>query len=774
MLNVGKTGPGQTLFANPAVPYPQFANPAVPLLNVGKLFVLCFVFAVLVSHSVSAQSTLIPLTTRRGMVFDKAGQHLYIATSSGAVQAYNLSTFQFDATYNIGSSLNGIDIAPDDSFVLAAENSVGIAQGVFYRVNLSNGNVTNIGYTRASGEGGAWDVAIGSNGLAVVTTQFEGSGWVPLRQINLATNAVSTRTDDPGSGFTGQVRQNTKIARSADRTRMYLLEANSSDGPVFTYSASSDTFGPAAETDTLNEAGGAAVNRDGTILGTLSTNYPYIGATNTSLDAAPNFGFVHGFSGLNGGVAFDALNDIFYTIGNGGTQIIAFDTNSFQEVFRLNIGETVSGSATQFGTGTLIASQDGKYLALETGSGIRLFNLANTIQGPAPVFSDPTDMVFDHSGTYLYIATYTGLVWPFNLNTRQLETPYNFGGSLLGLDIAPDDSFLVAAQAVTGVAQGAFQKLDLQTGALTNLNYTRDSLEAGGWGVEITSNGTAFGTTEFAGSGWVPLHQINFSTNVVSARTDAPGSGVGGQIRNHSQIHRGADRTRLYILEADTSSGPLFTYSAASDTFGPSAQTDTDLDNTSAAVNRTGSVLGTRFSGQSNASLDTAPSFNFVHSFGGFDSALAFDAVQDRFYGVNSSTDQIIGYDTNNFTQKVLLQIGENVDSSSTQFGPGTMVASQDGRYLALQTATTIRVYAIPPSSGPTLQISRIARLSNGQVILQAFATPNSSNSVKESSSLAGSFATIGTAVADGNGFIQYEDTNAGGLGPRFYKITSP
>ena len=95
----------------------------------------------------------------------------------------------------------GIDIARDDSFILAAQNSIGAAQGVFQRVNLLTGAITNINYRRAFGEGGAWDVAIGSNGLALVTTQFEGSGWTPLRQIDLSTNAITIRTDASGLGL---------------------------------------------------------------------------------------------------------------------------------------------------------------------------------------------------------------------------------------------------------------------------------------------------------------------------------------------------------------------------------------------------------------------------------------------------------------------------------------------------------------------------------------------------------------------------------------------
>ena len=720
-----------------------------------------------------AQSTLVPITTRRGLVFDHAGNHLYVAASDGTVQAYNLNTHQVDATYNAGSSLNGIDIAPDDSFLLVAENSTGIAQGVFYRINLSDGSITNVAYPRTDGEGGAWDVAIGSNGLALITTQYEGSGWVPLRQINLANNTVSVRTDAPGSGFGGQVTQNTRIARSADRTRMYLMESNISNGPAFTYSAPTNSFGSSVELDTFLDSAGAAVNRDGSILGTRLDNFPYLGATNTSLDGAAGLEFIHGSSGMNGGVAFDAVQDIFYTIGNGGTQIIATSTTSFQEVFRFTIGETVSGNVTPFGTGTMVASQDGRFVALETPSGIRLFNTTHTSGVPTPTFNSPRGMVFDHSGRFLYIATYDGFVWRYDLVTNLLVYSYYVGGSLNGIDIAPDDSFLLISQAVVGIKEGAFQKLDLAKGEVTNFAYPRAFYEAGGWSVALTSRGTALGTTVFAGSGWVPVHQINLGDGTLSTRGDAPGSGGAGQITGQAQLQRSADQTRLFFLETDISSGPLFTYSATSDTFGSAAETDTFLDNASAAVNRDGSLVGAQLSGQSSASLDTAASFNFVHSFNAVDSGVAFDATRDIFYGVKSSTDQIVGFSTTTFGQKVTLQIGENVSSGASQFGAGTMVASQDGRYLALQTPTTIRIYAIPPSSGPALQLTGITRLSNGHIVLQGFSAPNGSNTVQATTNLRTSFGTIGSAPSDLNGVVHFEDANANPT-TGFYRLTSP
>jgi hypothetical protein len=317
-----------------------------------------------------AQSVLIPDTTRRDMVFDFTGQYLYITTSTGFVETYNLSTQAFGTIYNLSGplmgSLNGVDIARDNSFLIVAEDFVPGSSGLFYRLDLATGNVTNIYYDRAFGEGGAWDVAIASNGLALVSTEFGGSGWTPLRQIDLTTNAVSVRSDAPGSGPNGTVRQNTQIYRSADGTRFFFMESNISSGPAFTYSATTNAFGPSGQTNVFLDHASGAVSRDGSLvaLRTFAT---------ASLYTAPGFGFVHSFSGIDSGVAFDAVNDIVYGVNSSTDQIIAFSTTSFAELFRLNIGENVTAGATMFGNGTLISGADGRYLALETASGIRLF-----------------------------------------------------------------------------------------------------------------------------------------------------------------------------------------------------------------------------------------------------------------------------------------------------------------------------------------------------------------------------------------------------------------
>jgi len=343
-------------------------------------FYLAFALIVAAVGELHAQGFLIPDTTRRDIVFDFAGHNLYISTSTGLIKTFNLSTLAFGRSYNLDGSVWGIDIARDDSFILAAQNSIGAAQGVFQRVNLATGAITNISYTRDFGEGGAWDVAIASNGLAFVTTQYQGSGWTPLRQIDLSTNAITIRTDAPGSGF-GEVRQNTQIHRSANGTRLLLMESNISSGPLFTYSAATNSFGPSFDTNAFLDIGSAsgAVNRNGSLIGLRTYASP------ASLNTAPGFEFVHSFNGIDSGVAFDAVRGVFYGVNSETDEIIAYRTTTYAELFRLSIGEDIGFIPTLFATGTLVASADGKWLALETDSGIRLFQVAGSpIPTPTP------------------------------------------------------------------------------------------------------------------------------------------------------------------------------------------------------------------------------------------------------------------------------------------------------------------------------------------------------------------------------------------------------
>jgi FG-GAP-like repeat len=376
-----------------------------------QLFLLAL--SAVVAGEVNGQGFLIR-TVRTGMVFDHAGQNLYISDGDGLIKTFNLRTHTLQRNYNLGGWVWGIDIAPDDSFILAAQNSVGTSQGTFQRVNLATGTITNINYTfQWPLERGGWDVAIGSNGLALVTTQFSGSGWIPLRQIDLSTNAITIRSDAPGSGLNGQVRGNSQIHRSADGTRLLVMESDISGGETFTYSGITNTFGPSFMTNAFRDFAGGAVDRNGNLVAETTTT----GSSEiASLFTAPGFDNIHNFNGnrLDGGLAFDGVRDVLYAVNTATDQIIAYSTITFAELLRFDIGEHIGPPPiTQYDTGTLVASADGRWLALETDSGIRLFPIP-------PGWSIVSIADLNHDGKPDYVllnaATRQTAVWYLNDN----------------------------------------------------------------------------------------------------------------------------------------------------------------------------------------------------------------------------------------------------------------------------------------------------------------------------------------------------------------------
>jgi hypothetical protein len=304
------------------------------------------------------------------MVFDSSGQNLYISNSTGTVRAFNLSTLNFGTAYEIGGHLNGLDVARDNSFVLVAQNDTSATQGTFHRLDLGTGAVTNVNYTRASGEGGAWDVAIASNGLAFATTHYNGSGWTPLRQIDLTTNAISIRSDAPGSGPSAEVRGDTQVSRNADATRLAFFESS----PLFTYSATANSFGPAQKAPTL-AASAVAISRTGSLV-----------ALSGNIYSAPNLSVVQTLPAITNGVAFNAAADILYGFNYSSNQIIAYNTQTYAELFRFTIPEAYSAGG-QFGPGLLVASADGNWVALSTTLGIRLFQVSPPKPPPTKVVS---------------------------------------------------------------------------------------------------------------------------------------------------------------------------------------------------------------------------------------------------------------------------------------------------------------------------------------------------------------------------------------------------
>jgi ribosomal protein L24E len=720
--------------------------------------------------------SVIPVTNRRDHVFDASRGLLYVTTPDGLVQRYDPATQTLLAPWDVGVSLWGADITLDGAYLYTSEGQRGATQGMVHRVNLNDGTVTNFTYNLAGGEGGTWDIAIANNGKALVTSRFEGSGNMPLHELDLSTGVITNRQN---------INQDTHVRRGTDASVLFLTESNSSAGPILTYDPATDSFPQSAGTAAYYDYAALAVNRDGSLIATqLRYTFTYgISIMDKNFHSVRTLG-----PNFDGGLTFDPTRDLFYAADPAADQIVAFDTNTWTEQFRLNVGEAIEGFAT-FGSGQMSVSADDRVLFISTPSGVRMlalpanpgvvsgfrvsgfpiftgasttgtvtvtavdtfgyvvpgytgtvhfsstdptaqlygdymftptdqgthdfpatFNTPGTYTLRVEQSDDPTlfgtqtnivihdgnpvslipvpnrrDLISDPSRGLLYITTSDGLVERYDPATESLLYPWHVGVGLYGADITPDGAYLYASEAVRGATQGMLHKINLNDGTVTNVTYNLSFYEGGTWAVSIANNGKALFTGDFEGSGWVPVHELDLATGVITNRQ---------AVRQHTHVRRGEDRSLLYLMESNTENGPIHTYDPATDSFPHDASTSAFLGASTGSVSRNGALIAMKL-GSDVRVMD--PSLNLVvtlHNLGG---GLVFDTTRDMVYAATST--QIIAYDTTTWAESYRFNIGQTVPTA-TPFDSGEMKVSDDGSLLFFSTPTGVRIYPLGSGGG--------------------------------------------------------------------------
>jgi hypothetical protein len=721
----------------------------------------------------TASVPTIPVSGRRAQIYDGARGLLYITTADGLVQRYDPANQTLLAPFHVGASLWGADITPDGAFLYTSEGVRGATQGMLHKVNLNDGSVTNLTYNLSFYEGGTWDIAIANNGKALFTSRFEGSGFLPLHELDLATGTITNRQT---------ATQDVHVRRGVDGSLLFLTESNISSGPILTYDPATDSFPQSANTNAFYDNAALAVNRDGSLIATQLGYGPSFFYGVSVMDK--NFHSVRTLGpNFNGGLVFDPTRDLFYAADAAADQVVAFDTNTWAEQFRLNIGESIPRFVT-FGSGEMSVSADDSVLFISTPSGVRMLALpanpgvvSGFRVGGFPVFTGagttgtltvtavdafgyvvpgytgtvhfsstdssaqlhgdytftPTDQgtqsfpaTFNTPGTYtlrveqadnptlfgtqtnivihdstpvslipvpnrrdlisdpsrglLYITTSDGLVQRYDPATESLLYPWHVGAGLYGADITPDGAYLYASEAVRGATQGVLHKVNLNDGTVTNVTYNLSFYEGGTWAVSIANNGKALFTGRFEGSGWVPVHELDLGTGVITNRQD---------VRQDTHVRRGEDRSLLFLMESNISNGPIHTYDPATDSFPHDATTNAFLDGSTGSVSRDGALIAMKL-GSDVRVMD--PSLNLVVTLHNLGSGLVFDPTRDVLYAATST--QIIAYDTTTWAESYRFNVGQTVPTAAP-FSSGEMKVSDNGSLLFFSTPTGVRVYPL-------------------------------------------------------------------------------
>lgn len=305
-----------------------------------------------------ARVKFISAPNRVDIVYDDLRGLLYI-TSGSQLLRYQLSTKSFLTPVNVGGSLEGIAISPDESTVAIADTTYDANNNVnwIWLVNLDTLAVSQVQFPLGSGSGGTFTVAYGGDGKLLVDSIYEGSGWVPLWLLN-PSNGKETNL--------GSVNQDTMLATSHNGNVTALAGANDSGGPFGYYKF---------KTGTLNFNGGTGwfnyeigVNSDASIYAIPTYGGTYIANQNLQLTGT----VIGTYAGAQPvAAAFHPKKNLVYFPFATTTNVEVYNTTTWTEVKSYNFGSTFGTNGNYaFVNGRTKLSRDGSLLFVTVNNGV--------------------------------------------------------------------------------------------------------------------------------------------------------------------------------------------------------------------------------------------------------------------------------------------------------------------------------------------------------------------------------------------------------------------
>jgi DNA-binding beta-propeller fold protein YncE len=301
-------------------------------------------------------STLVPVTDVRDLVYDDT-RHLLYVTTAGRVERYDAASGNLLAPFPVGTDPVGADITADGSALYVTEDVLHDGKGVVHKLDLAGGVVRDLEYTPASGETGGWDVAIAADGRALLTTQTVPNAFSPtLRLIDLASDTVSTTLFS--------IPQRSLVTRGADRSMVLLQQFNAR--AVNVYHSAFGGFGSSRPVPSGPGRAPGAVSRDGQFLAyQVGNSTAVMEGDSAAVRTVPL---------VDGGMVFDPKRDLFYGVESSTDSLVAFDTHSWAEKFRVPVGEDVT-EAAPITRGMMAIDGDATKVFLATQRGVRAIDL---------------------------------------------------------------------------------------------------------------------------------------------------------------------------------------------------------------------------------------------------------------------------------------------------------------------------------------------------------------------------------------------------------------
>jgi hypothetical protein len=314
-----------------------------------------------------------PGTTRRlDVAIDNAHQDLWVSSPDGTVSRYSLTSNAVTSQASIGGDPRSIDVAPDGTSVLVGD-ALPVFNGTQWRgraVSIDTATLARRDQSFLTADNGlgkiaTFDVAITADHRGWATPFRVGSsGTEWTRSIDLTTNAVATQSL-PGFQF-GKTRYGSGAGRSADGSKAFIYQGDTSSPQIAIYTASTQTWtaiSPTGWVEGIRNDGARSLAYLQTLAGSTYVFRPYL--VNASFQIVAPLSI----DGVYAGAEFDPTGQFFYTVNRLADRIERYSAIDGQLLDFYVPGDDLDS------TGVLRLSTDGRTLAVGVGGGVRLITI---------------------------------------------------------------------------------------------------------------------------------------------------------------------------------------------------------------------------------------------------------------------------------------------------------------------------------------------------------------------------------------------------------------
>ena len=306
----------------------------------------------------SLDGHLFPAANSRDMIHNTKNNTLYISNDTEILQ-YDMASGALLDTIVVGGQLLGLDINLDYSQIAVADNTVADSQVSVHLIDTLTHGISQLSFSADFMESGTYSVAYTSDNNLVSTSTLGGSGWVPLRHVDIDSEVVL---------YERSVRQSSMLSANPDDTLIAFSESNISGGPYGIYDYNSLTM---SLTDRASSfLYDIAIDRTNSYLAIPTAQGLRIFDTSGNLiTMIPASTY-----GAPLGVAYNPVDDLLYVSWANSSTVGVFNSLTHDFIENINIPYTMSWHGNWgMSDGHIKISDDGTQALLQVPGGIYSF-----------------------------------------------------------------------------------------------------------------------------------------------------------------------------------------------------------------------------------------------------------------------------------------------------------------------------------------------------------------------------------------------------------------